>query len=148
MHVFDEVSRLATELFQKHGLINYSFGFDRAVRRAGLCNYRDRRITISRHLVATGDFDQVHQVLLHEIAHALCGQEAGHGKLWRQKATELGYRHERIDGNQIAKQTAKYRGLCPSGHEHFRSRKPTRPLSCKHCAPTFSRRYLISWGDY
>jgi SprT protein len=145
--VSEKVIALAAELFQRHGITNYSFGFDRAIRRAGLCDYKNRRITLSKHLVAGGDIDLIHQVLLHEIAHALAGQAAGHGKLWKQKATELGYRHERIDGTDIAKDSAKWRGACPAGHEHFRSRRPTRQLSCKHCAPTFSRRYLISWAE-
>ncbi|QKJ25579.1 SprT-like domain-containing protein [Aquiluna borgnonia] len=145
--MFSEVSELADQLFQRHGLINYSFGFDRAVRRAGLCNYSKRRITISRHLVQVSEIHQIEQVLLHEIAHALCGQQAGHGPIWRAKATELGYLHQRIDGNAIAKSSAKYRGLCPQGHEHFRSRRPSRALSCKGCAPVFSRRYLISWQE-
>lgn len=135
------------ELFQRHGLVNYSFGFDRAIRRAGLCNYSQKRITISRHLVEAGDMHVVEQVLLHEIAHALCGQAAGHGKIWKAKATELGYLHQRIDGTPLAKQVAKYRGVCPGGHEHFRSRRPIRMLSCKLCAPSFSRRYLISWVE-
>jgi len=143
--VSEKVIALAEELFLKHGLINYSFGFDRAIRRAGLCNYSQRRITLSKHLVATDDWDQIEQVLLHEIAHALVGQAAGHGKLWKQKAAELGYRHEKIDGSKIAAQSAKWQGNCPQGHSHYRSRKPTRMLSCKHCAPVFSRRYLISW---
>lgn len=141
----EKVVALASELFQKHGITNYSFGFDRAVRRAGLCDYRKRRITVSKHLVQNGDLDQIEQVLLHEIAHAIVGQAAAHGRLWKQKATELGYRHQRIDGNSIAKSSAKWHGLCPGGHEHFRSRQPTRPLSCKLCAPRFSRRFLISW---
>jgi SprT protein len=145
--VSEKVTALANELFQRHGITNYSFGLDRAVRRAGLCDYRNRRITLSKHLVQSGDLDQIEQVLLHEIAHALVGQSAGHGKIWKQKASEIGYRHERIDGNQLAKDVAKWRGVCPSGHEHFRSRKPARALSCKLCAPSFSRRYLISWVE-
>ena len=31
---------LAQELFIKHRIINYSFGFDRAVNRAGQCDFR------------------------------------------------------------------------------------------------------------
>jgi predicted SprT family Zn-dependent metalloprotease len=145
--VFDQVSQLAQELFQRHGLVNYSFGFDRAIRRAGLCNYSQKRITISRHLVEAADMQVVEQVLLHEIAHALCGQAAGHGKVWKAKASELGYLHQRIDGTPLAKQVAKYRGVCPGGHEHYRSRQPSRMLSCKLCAPSFSRRYLIVWNE-
>ena len=106
----EKVTALANELFQRHGITNYSFGLDRAVRRAGLCDYRNRRITLSKHLVQSGDWDQIEQVLLHEIAHALVGQSAGHGKIWKQKASEIGYRHERIDGNQLAKDVAKWRG--------------------------------------
>jgi SprT protein len=145
--VFDQVSQLAQELFQRHGLVNYSFGFDRAIRRAGLCNYSQKRITISRHLVEAGDMRVIEQVILHEIAHALIGQAAGHGKIWKAKATELGYLHQRIDGTPLAKQVAKYKGVCPGGHEHFRSRQPSRMLSCKLCAPSFSRRYLIIWNE-
>jgi predicted SprT family Zn-dependent metalloprotease len=145
--VFDQVSQLAQELFQRHGLVNYSFGFDRAIRRAGLCNYSQKRITISRHLVEAGDMHVIEQVILHEIAHALTGQAAGHGKIWKAKATELGYLPQRIDGTPLAKQVAKYKGVCPGGHEHFRSRQPSRMLSCKLCAPSFSRRYLITWSE-
>jgi predicted SprT family Zn-dependent metalloprotease len=140
-----EVEKLASALFQKHGLVNYSFGFDRAVRRAGLCNYTQKRITLSKHFVQGADMDSVEQVLLHEIAHALSGQAAGHGRIWKAKATELGYRHERLTGEEISKSTAKWVGVCPNQHSHYRMRKPTRMLSCKHCAPVFSKRYLISW---
>jgi SprT protein len=143
--VSEEVIALANRLFQRHGIINYSFGFDRAVRRAGLCNYTKRQITLSKHFVAANSLDAIEQVLLHEIAHALVGQKAGHGPLWKKKATELGYRHESLDGFEISQRAAKWIGNCPSGHSHFRMRKPTRPLSCKHCAPVFSRRYLITW---
>lgn len=145
MGVSEEVEELAGVLFQKHGLVNYSFGFDRAVRRAGLCNYTQRRITLSKHFVATASLESVEQVLLHEIAHALAGQAAGHGRIWKAKATALGYRHEKLTGEEISKSSAKWLGICPNQHSHYRMRKPTRMLSCKHCAPAFSKSYLISW---
>lgn len=141
----ERVEKLARELFQKHGLVNYSFGFDRAVRRAGLCNYTQKRITLSKHFVAAAEFESIEQVLLHEIAHALAGQAAGHGQVWRAKASKLGYRHEKLAGEEISKSVAKWVGACPNQHSHYRMRKPTRMLSCKHCAPKFSSRYLISW---
>jgi len=139
------VIELARRLFQRYGLVNYSFGFDRAVRRAGLCDYSKRRISLSKHFVEVSSLDAIEQVLLHEIAHALVGQSAGHGKVWKAKATELGYRHEKLSGENISISSAKWIGHCPNSHKHYRMRKPTRPLSCKHCAPVFSRRYLITW---
>ncbi len=138
-------SRLARELFIQHGLVRWSFGFDRAVRRAGLCNYRDRRITLSRQLVLAADAEQIRQVLLHEIAHALAGQRAGHGPEWRGVATGIGYRHERIDGTEVAKNAANWLGECSAGHQHFRQRRATQSLSCKLCSPVYSSAHQISW---
>ena len=80
---------LANRLFIEHSLINYSFGFDRAVRRAGQCDFRARRITISKHLVNNCTLEEIEQVILHEIAHALVGKEAGHSKLWKSRQRKL-----------------------------------------------------------
>lgn len=140
-----EVIDLAHRLFQQHGLVNYSFGFDRAVRRAGQCDFRSRRITLSRHLVQNLDIDQVEQVLLHEIAHALVGQAAGHGPEWKQSARAIGYRFEKVDWAAMAQNTNRYVGSCPAGHEHVRMRKPSGPRSCRKCAGSFSFDHLISW---
>ena len=140
-----QIEAMAAGLFQTHGLINYSFGFDRAIRRAGQCDYTQKRITLSKHFAATADLDQVQQVLLHEVAHALVGRSIGHGAQWKQKASLLGYRHEKLDGAEIAKSSAKYVGECGAGHKHYRMRKPTAALSCKLCAPSFSRSHLIGW---
>lgn len=139
------VEEMAVGLLQSNGLIQYSFGFDRAIRRAGQCDFSNRRITLSRHFVENSTLDQIHQVLLHEIAHALSGQGVGHGKAWKEMATALGYRHEKLDGASIAKNSAKYLGVCASGHKHYRMRKPTTLLSCKLCSPSFSRKHLIGW---
>jgi hypothetical protein len=54
-----QIEQMALELFQAHGVINYSFGFDRAIRRAGQCDYSKKRITLSKHFVATADLDQI-----------------------------------------------------------------------------------------
>jgi predicted SprT family Zn-dependent metalloprotease len=140
-----QIEQMALELFQAHGVINYSFGFDRAIRRAGQCDYSKKRITLSKHFVATADLDQIHQVLLHEVAHALVGRSVGHGRHWKQQASLLGYRHEKLDGAVIAESSAKYLGECSAGHKHYRMRRPSSVLSCKLCAPSFSRSHLISW---
>lgn len=142
-----EVLQLAVDLFQRHGLINYSFGFDRALRRAGLCNYAERRITISRHFVENNELDKVHQVLLHEIAHVLAGQDAGHGAQWRTAARAIGYRFERLDGSDISRTRAKYRGICPNNHIHYRHKKANHLLSCRLCSARFSEKYLITWQE-
>ncbi|MEY2675469.1 MAG: hypothetical protein RL102_735 [Actinomycetota bacterium] len=143
---FDFVQAMAEDLMREHLDVNdWSFGFDSAKRRAGLCSYTDRRISISKYLVSIHSLDESRQVMLHEIAHALSGKAAGHGKKWLATAKSIGYRAERFSGKEIAEQTAPWVGYCPAGHEHFRYRKPRGESSCGVCARGFSRANLIRW---
>lgn len=123
----------------------WSFDFDRATTRAGLCNYTKHRITVSRHLAERYDDDEIHQVLLHEVAHAIAGSAAGHGPKWRSVAEGLGYAGGRLHDGAIASELAPWVGLCPQGHEHFRYRAPRKPLACGRCARRFDLANLIVW---
>ncbi|QIK64199.1 SprT family zinc-dependent metalloprotease [Leucobacter viscericola] len=123
----------------------WSFGFDNAKRRAGLCNFTDRKITVSRYLSEKFEDDEIHQVLLHEVAHAIAGPDAAHGPVWKRTAEQLGYVGGRTHDGEIAHERAPWKGTCPAGHEHFRFRKPTRITSCAKCSRGFSRSHLIVW---
>jgi hypothetical protein len=142
----EEVARLADELIAAHlpGR-GWRFGLDNARRRAGACDYARRRITVSRHLVAGSPIDEVRQVLLHEIAHALAGSRAAHGPVWRRTARGIGYTGSRLHEKPIAEGLAPWVGRCPAGHEHHRFRRPSAPLSCGICARRFSSAALIVW---
>lgn len=128
-----------------HGPGSWAFAFDHAKRRAGLCDYTARRITVSRYLSAKFDDDEIHQVLLHEVAHAMAGPKAGHGADWKRVAREIGYVGGRTHDGEIAHEQAPWIGACPAGHEHFRFRKPTRTSSCMICARGFSPAHVIDW---
>jgi len=123
----------------------WSFRFDHARTRAGMCDFTHKRISVSRHLAARYDDDEIHQVLLHEVAHALAGPRAGHGSTWRSVAADIGYDGKRTHDGSVANDLAPWRGECPAGHEHFRFRKPQRPLSCGACSRGFSRANIITW---
>lgn len=129
----------------QYGAGVWSFGFDHAKRRAGLCNFTARRITVSRYLTAKFEDDDVHQILLHEVAHALAGAESGHGRRWQRIARDIGYVGGRTHDGEIAHELAPWVGSCPAGHEHVRFRRPTRESSCGKCARGFSRAHLIAW---
>lgn len=137
----------AEALLRLHLDESWSFSFDHAKTRFGQCDHTRRRITLSRHLARTADDDDVHQVLLHEVAHALAGSRAGHGEMWRRVAAELGYDGGRTHSHSVAEDQARWLGRCPSGHEIIRFRRPSRPTSCAQCHPTFHQDYLISWRD-
>ena len=123
----------------------WSFDFDHAKTRAGQCDFARRRITVSRHLAVRFSEDDVDQVLLHEIAHALAGARAAHGPTWRRTARALGYTGSRLHDGPVASELAPWIGTCPAGHEHFRYRTPTRPLACARCARRFDARNVITW---
>ena len=143
---YDFIRALAEHKMAEHiDLENWQFGFDSAKRRAGLCNYTNKTITISRYLVDIHTIDQSMQVVLHEVAHAMCGKREGHNKKWLATAKSIGYRAERFTGTEIAQETASWVGTCKNGHTHYRYRQPSRPLACGLCGRGFSRSNLIVW---
>lgn len=135
----------AEALIDLHLDPSWAFGFDNAKKRAGLCDFAARRITVSRYLAARYEDDEVHQILLHEIAHALAGSRAGHGQKWKRIAAELGYVGARTHSGEIADELAPWVGTCPAGHVLYRYRKPTRRSSCGVCSRSFDLRFEIAW---
>ncbi|WP_414171958.1 SprT-like domain-containing protein [Clavibacter tessellarius] len=125
---------------------SWTFAFDHARTRAGACHYGEKRITVSRHLAGRFEDDEIHQVLLHEVAHALAGSRAGHGPRWKATAAEPRLRGVAAAlGAPSPRSLAPWVGACPAGHAHFRYRKPTRPLACGLCSKRFDRAHLIAW---
>ncbi|MGC0272177.1 SprT-like domain-containing protein [Pseudactinotalea sp. Z1739] len=141
----EQAESMARDLMAEHGLRDWTFAFDRAKRRAGLCRFHTRTISLSRHLTELHHDDLVRDTVLHEIAHALAGPDAGHGTQWRQVAGRIGARPERTLPAEAPLPPAPWEGHCPGGHEHRRFRKPARPVSCSRCCPQFCIANLIIW---
>lgn len=145
---FDYVRMLAEEKMKQHGLdSSWKFVYDSAKQRAGLCNYTDSEISLSKYIVRHHSIDQSIQVVLHEIAHALAGKSAGHGPNWKSIAKSLGYRGEKFTGKEIAEQTARWVGECKNGHRHYRFKSPKVQLACGYCGKGFNPKYLITWTE-
>ena len=86
----DEIERLARSLIAKHLGEPWSFAWNRRKRHFGLCRYGSMRIELSAVLMPHETAEAIRGTILHEIAHALAGPEAGHGPLWRAVARTLG----------------------------------------------------------
>lgn len=125
---------------------SWSFAFDNAKRRAGLCDYRAKRISVSRYLAARYDDETNRQTLLHEVAHAIAGPAAAHGATWKRTARSLGYLGGTTHSGETATELAPWVGVCPAGHVAYRHRKPTRAASCVRCAPRFDENHLFEWS--
>ena len=100
----------------------------------GLCRYHDRRIELSIHFVEANDHAAIEDTLLHEIAHALAGEAAGHGPRWRRICRQIGATPQRTGEAQMP--AGKWVAACPScGHEYQRHRRPPSGYryACRAC---------------
>jgi hypothetical protein len=75
----------------------------------------------------------------------MAGTRAGHGAKWKAIARDLGYEGKRLHDGAIANELAPWVGHCPSGHTHYRYRRPTRVLACGRCSRTFDAAFTIRW---
>ena len=57
--------------------------------KMGQCNHDRKRLLFSIHL-DKHEQTEVHNVIYHEVAHALVGPGHGHGRVWKLKCKELG----------------------------------------------------------
>lgn len=85
-----EVALEARDLMDRHGLEEWTLGFIAARRKLGECRSLHRRIALSRHHAVIASRELVTDTILHEIAHALAGPEAGHGPAWKVIARRIG----------------------------------------------------------
>lgn len=124
-------------IFESFGLtqMGWSFKFDRAKRRAGCCFYNTKTVSLSYYLVEQNNFivtDNVKNILLHEIAHALVGPNHGHDDIWRKKALEIGCDGMRCHSMKFAMAAFVYSCECGKCQLN-RHRRLTRDLICREC---------------
>ncbi|SEA68973.1 Predicted Zn-dependent metalloprotease, SprT family [Bowdeniella nasicola] len=130
----NELRDFALTLMREHDLQGWTFGYDRATRRAGLCNYTHHKITVSRHLMRLYSEAEAKDTVIHEVAHAIAGPLAGHGPIWKHVARSLGGSASVSVGRDAPRVPPKYRGVCACGREFHRMRLPSEGLLCKACA--------------
>jgi predicted SprT family Zn-dependent metalloprotease len=77
--------------FKKEGFITdeWQFQWSKAKSYLGYCNYNKKYISLSRFYVEIANKDQIKDTILHEIAHIIAGQKAGHGPQWKRACREI-----------------------------------------------------------
>ena len=128
-----QIEQMGRKLLADHGLHNWKFGFDLAKRRAGLCNYGAKTITLSVTYCLKADEDDIIDTILHEIAHALAGFKAKHGPKWKKIAKSIGCTGDRCSYVQHSK--PRWRGTCGCSDKWKRHRLSTRMrhATCSNC---------------
>jgi predicted SprT family Zn-dependent metalloprotease len=120
--------KMTRKLMKEHGISHWSFGFDKARRRFGLCSYSKRRITLSKALVEVNSPQRVRNTVLHEIAHALVGPGKGHGPIWKRKAIEIG-----CDGKRCYDSSNTVEVLAERDPVESALRRKVYLYKCDHC---------------
>lgn len=85
-----EVAGHARALMNHHGLAYWTFAFLESTRVLGRCDFRERVIRLGRAHALEGRDEDIEDTILHEIAHAIAGHEAGHGPAWKAVARRIG----------------------------------------------------------
>lgn len=121
-HMTEYQARVAVRnLLDQHGLATWSVTFDNARRRAGLCNYNDRLISLSRPLMSQRTYAETLNTITHEVAHALT-QGHKHDHVWAAKHRSLGGDGLRCFAH--FDETAPWIGTCEHGKQFPKYRQP------------------------
>lgn len=109
-----DVATLARALIQQHAP-GWGFEFDGATRRAGRAHYSSGVLSVSKLYAESSRVPNhaVRNTILHEIAHAMAGHKAGHGKEWKRQAIAIGCTGNRCHTYDFA--PSKYVQRCPCG---------------------------------
>jgi predicted SprT family Zn-dependent metalloprotease len=138
--------RMALRLMHEHGLYSrgWTLHIGRGARLFGACHHSRRCITLSGPLIALNNEAEVRDTILHEIAHALVSQDAGHGPRWKACAIAVGARPQRCAAVSVRQPAKTWIMTCPAcGQSGERYRR--RRVSCGKCAREFDDRFLLVW---
>lgn len=140
-----EARTVAIELMRKHGLVNkhWRFQFDESVRRFGLCSYQTSTISLSRTLTELNPIDVVRDTILHEVAHALAGPTAKHGRVWKLMAQSIGAKPERCySSDEVRTPTAPWQAVCQFCNRTIKRHRMRKSLMQVWCnCPTSSAQH-------
>ena len=139
-----EVTRqTARKWMDEYGLKDWSFGFDRALRRVGHCSFIKKKITLSVYFVMSNHEDEVNDTILHEIAHALVGIKrvpgrcnvVAHGHEWRAMCRQIGANPKRCCDSMVTMPKGRYVAYCPNCGQEFRKyRLRVKNIKMRWCA--------------
>jgi predicted SprT family Zn-dependent metalloprotease len=122
-----QVLSLARNLMSSHGFGHLDLTLSNTKRALGRCFYRydfaqrkhvAHRIDLSRLWMSKVSEEQVRDTVLHELAHAVVGHEAGHGPVWKAAARRLGANPKRTSDLpedfilEIKQEISNYKAVC------------------------------------
>lgn len=126
-----QVTDIANNLLVEHDLEDWSFQFNSAKRRLGYCYYTGKIISISKHMLDLPD-EKIKNTLLHEVAHALAGIDAGHSYCWKRVARSLGCDAKTASSTGMSVHR-KWKWNCVDCEREGKSHRKFRKHICGRC---------------
>ena len=126
-----EVAVEAERLMSRHGLTGWSFQFEDASKRAGVCVFDLKVIGLSRLYCLHATGPQVRDTILHEIAHALVGPKHNHDATWKAVARSVGCTGDRCHKVEFA--PPRYIARCVTCGWAIKRDVRKRGAICKTC---------------
>jgi predicted SprT family Zn-dependent metalloprotease len=127
----DATAARARAWIAAHALEGWSFQFDHATKRAGCCHYDTRVISLAHAYARSATEADITDTILHEIAHALVGQDHGHDAVWRAQARALGCSGRRCHDAQFT--PPRYIVACVQGCWVSTAERRKRGALCRTC---------------
>jgi hypothetical protein len=109
-----EANRMIFDLMAEHN-VHAQVEWNNARGQAGVCRQKGGRmyLVFARPAFRLMSEEEARDVILHEMAHAICGVSAGHGPVWRATHIRMGGNGERCFSNvEIGKAVAKWQAEC------------------------------------
>lgn len=90
----NEATHFARTLLDKQALQDWRIllSTNASSHYVGLCSYKDKTIILNAHAIDIQPDEEILDTIKHEVAHALCPANVGHGLDWATKAEALGAR--------------------------------------------------------
>ncbi len=145
----------AIRLMAQHGLIGWQFRFGSSRRRAAACFYPaghlPGKIELSVHFIERNDEARVDDTILHEIAHALAGQESGdrgHGEAWRAACVRIGAKPNRCYvADEVDMPRGRWQAQCPGCKREFHRHRKPKHMDTQYCVPCGPDKGSFTWRD-
>jgi len=127
----DAIAQRARELLEQHHLTLWRFHFDNGRKRAGSCQYGTHIISLAYEFAKHAPEEEIHDTLLHEIAHALVGKAHNHDDVWRSTARAIGCSGRRCHDLQFT--PPRYIVQCARGCWVTTAEHRRRNVLCSRC---------------
>jgi predicted SprT family Zn-dependent metalloprotease len=134
LRTISAAQRIMRHIFKSHALPGWKILFaEYTLKRAGSCSHHTKTIRINKHYATRVDEKDLNDTVLHEIAHMIAGEEAGHGPKWKQVAKEIGC--SGTVSHEFEWMLEPFVAKCPKGHfsQPANVIRWKTPLTCPRC---------------